>query len=158
MCHVHECSMCIYVWFFYMTSQWQLCLCLCGVSPLHLAMIGSLLFHWNPTWCNHMYGKQSIYGSDMHSISKPQIVPMKGLVWHTHKHNHSILPDKYLSQSFCFSNRPSGFFCPQPVTRVQLSVWTLKVFECPWCMCWSPHSFLCFDNKWASLIAVNVSC
>lgn len=56
-------------------------LCLSRVNPHHLAVIGSFLLYWNPKRHNHtLYGKQSIFGSDIHSASKPQIAPIKRLV------------------------------------------------------------------------------
>lgn len=64
-------------------------LSLSGVNPHHLAMIGLFLLYWNTKWLNHTsYGKQSIFGSDIHSISKPQIAPIKALVWHAHTNTH----------------------------------------------------------------------
>lgn len=54
-------------------------LCLSGVSPHHLAMVASFLLYWNLKWFNHTsYGKQSIFGSVIHSTSKPQIAAIKG--------------------------------------------------------------------------------
>lgn len=53
-------------------------LCLSRVNPHHLAVVGSFLLYWNPKRHNHtLYGKQSIFGSDIHSASKPQIAPIK---------------------------------------------------------------------------------
>lgn len=125
MCHVHECSFCIYACFFAWHPNGMVSLHVSGVNPQHLAMIGSFLFCWNPTWCNHMYGKQSIYGSDMHSISKPQTAPMKGLVWHAHRQTFDLTWQVSITEFLLFK-QASVFSCLHPVTRVRLGLWTLK--------------------------------
>lgn len=79
-----QCSWSIHVCCFYLhgiPAAVMVSLCLSGVNPQHLAMIGSFLLYRNPKWRNHtLYGKQSMYGSDMHSILKPQIAPIKEFV------------------------------------------------------------------------------
>lgn len=110
-CHVHMCSlyMCM---FFTCQRNWNDGVFLSGVNPHHLAMIGSFLLYGNPTWLNHTsYGKQSIFGSGIHCISKPQIAPIKALVWHAH--TKAQLCDliwlvSLLGYSFSFSNTPQS--------------------------------------------------
>lgn len=58
--------------------------CLSGVNPQHLAMIGSFLLYSNPKWHNcALDGNQSIYGSNIHSSLKPQITPINEDARHT---------------------------------------------------------------------------
>lgn len=91
-CHVRVCRMRICVCFsLVIPVEVMVSLCLSGVNPRHLAVIGSFLLYWNPKWLNHTsYGKQSIFGSDIHSTSKPQIAPIKGPIWHAHTNTQSF--------------------------------------------------------------------
>lgn len=119
-CSRTVCSLCMCVCSLHVIStQVMVSLCLAGVNPHHLAMIGSSLSHWNPKWLNHIsYGKQSIFGSDIHSISKPQIAPIKALVWHAHT-NTQLFDLIWLvsiagHRVFSFPNRPqSAPICTQ---------------------------------------------
>lgn len=79
MCHVHVCGVCVFS--HVIPLDVMVSLCLPGVNPRHLAVIGSFLLYWNPKWLNHTsYGRQSIFGSDIPSSWKPQIAPITGPV------------------------------------------------------------------------------
>lgn len=157
----------VWVMFMYVVCAWMcfvhaiavevmVSLCLSWVNPHHLAAIGSFLLYWNSKWLNHTsYWKQSIFGSDTHSTSKPQIAPIKGPAWHAHT-NTQLFERIWLVSISGRSISPFQIgLNPRPIcTRV----WTLK------CVCMTmihvhvSALFLCFDNKGASVIAVNVSC
>lgn len=131
----------------------MVCLCLSGVNPHHLAVIGSFLLYWNPKWLNHTsYGKQSIFGSVIHSTSKPQIAPIKGPVWHAHTHKHTVVWSYLTGIYLRFFSFPSSSHLSALVLHFTLDVCEqhLDMFACLW--------FLCFDNKRVGLIAGKVSC
>lgn len=140
-------------------------LCLSGINPQHLAVIDSFLSRWSPKRPNHtLYGKQSIFGSHIHSIWKPQIAPIKPVVSHTdthactQTHDRLILSRRSMSQvaELFLSDRNQESYLP-PITRDH-SMQRVCVF-CVWMK--REHASmlsLCFYNTGASLIVLNVSC
>lgn len=85
-----SCScMCICVCFFFLhviLMEVMVSLCLSGVNPHHLAVIGKFFFYtgtWNGLITLRMKNNPSLYLTSI-STSKPQIAPIKALVWHAH--------------------------------------------------------------------------
>ena len=114
-----------------MSPRWKWwCLRVClGVNPHHLAMIGSSLLFCSRKWLNHTsYGKQSIFGSDIHSIWKPQIAPIKSLVRHAHTNTQLFdlaVSDWYQCQCFSFPDRPQSL--PMCTQSPGLNAWCVCV-------------------------------
>lgn len=142
----------VYVFLHVIPVEVMVSLCLSGVNPHHLAVIGSFLLYWNSKWLNHTsYGKQSIFGSDIHSTSKPQIAPIKGPVWHAHTNTQlfdliwlvSITGRRVLPFQISLNPHLSALIH----RGSQFGVCEhLNVFVCPWYMCMCPHC-LCVLTK-----------
>ena len=141
-----------------MSPRWKWwCLRVClGVNPHHLAMIGSSLLFWDRKWLNHTsYGKQSIFGSDIHSIWKPQIAPIKSLVRHAHTNTQLFdlaVSHWYQCQCFPFPDRPQSL--PMCTQSPGSETWCVCV-----CVCLFVRVFLsvCVDCVCVSAMRVHVS-
>lgn len=147
MCHVHVCSICV-CFLHVILMEVMVSLCLSGVNPRHLAVIGSFLLYWNSKWFNHTsYGKQSIFGSDIHSTSKPQIAPIKGPVWHAHTNTQlfDLIWLVSISGRWVFPfqiglNLHLSALVHQG-SQLCVCVNTSNVFVRLWYMCTCPHCF-----------------
>ncbi len=85
-------------------------LCLSGQILTIWLWLAHFFYTGTPKWLNNTsYGKQSIFGSGIHCVSKPQIAPIKVLVWHAHT-NTELFDLIWLvsvrGHSFSFPNTP----------------------------------------------------
>lgn len=136
MCHVHACSLCMCMFSTCQPNGSDGVSLSVWVNPHHLAMIGSFLLYWNPKWLNHTsYGKQSISGSGIHCFSKPQIAPIKALVWHARTNTqlfdliwlvsvwgHSLSFSRTPQSSPVFSQSPGFSACCWTLSRVSVLI------------------------------------